>query len=145
MKNKVGLFALLVALCFLGRPSLAAVCESDTHPGITALFVDSATKQGESLGGQWVYHYRELIRKSAAFCLVDKEEKALLTVSIIGANADPNGVSTAMSVVSFFANGCQSFFDHAVYVTGSDHVEHSAQVALADLDADLERHNKSAR
>jgi len=142
MKNKLRLSMLRCALCFLGCPSFAAVCESDTHPGITALFVDAVTKQDESLGNQWVYNYRDLIRKSAAFCLVDKEEKALLTLSVIAANADSNGVSTAVSVVSFFANGCHSFFDHAVYVTGRNRLESSAQDALADLDDALERHKK---
>ena len=136
MKSSVGLFVILSAFCLLGSPSLAAVCESDSHPGITALFVDAATKQDEPLGNQWVYHYRELIRKSTAFCLVDKEEKALLTLSIIGVTADSHGVSTAVSVVSFFANGCHSYFTHSVYVTGSNRLDHSAQDAL-------ERHKKS--
>lgn len=142
MKNISSVLAVLSVVCFLGGPSLAAVCESDTHPGITALFVDGTTKQDESLGNQWVYYYRESIRKSAAFCLVDKEGRAFLTLNVIGANADPNGASTAVSVVSFFSDSCHSYFSHAVYVTGRNRLEHSAQDALADLDDALERHKR---
>jgi|SRR5450755_398284 hypothetical protein len=142
MKNSSGLLVVLSVVCFFGHTSSAAVCESDIHPGITALFVDGATKQDESLGNQWIYLYRESIRKSAAFCLVDKEGRALLTLSVIGANADPNGSSTAVSVVSFFSDGCHSYFSHAVYVTGRNRLEHSAQDALADLDDALERHKR---
>ena len=142
MSNKL-LSLMLLCLLLFGRPSLAAVCESETHPGITALFVEASTKQEELRSNQWVYSYRELIRKSASFCLVDKEDRALLTVSIIGVNADPEGVSAAMSVVSFFATGGHSYLDHALYVTGRNRLELSAKDALADLDGDLERHKKS--
>lgn len=130
---------LVITLAILSVcPSSAATCDTDKHPGITALLVKAHTKQTESVGREWVFHFRELIRRSASFCLVETQEKALLVLSILAADADPQGVSAAISIVAYEANGNYAFLHQWLYVAGNSTLEHSTQSALADLDESVE-------
>jgi hypothetical protein len=100
----------------------------------------SESAHGEA-AKQWVSQFHELIGKSSVYCLVSQKEKAVLVVSILGRDADLNGISTAMSIAVYTVKYA-TFLDHWMYISGKDSLESSAQRAVAALEKEVDELKK---
>jgi hypothetical protein len=125
-------FVLLFFLGLVLSPASAAVCERKNHPGVIALYVSEAT-DSDSAAERWVSEFRELMRRSAPYCLVKQKEEAALALSVLGKDADLSGSSTAISI-AVYAVKDDRFLDHWMYIAGKESLESSAQKAFATLD-----------
>jgi hypothetical protein len=120
--------------------SAAAACETKSHPGVIAFYVSQSTKR-DSVSEEWLSAFRELMGKSAAFCLVDQKDSAAIVLSIIGLDTDGRSVA-AVSLAVYFAKD-QAFLAHWMYVAAKENVESSAGRAVADLDDEVRDLKKS--
>lgn len=124
-------FILSIALSF-GR---AEVCQGKSRPGVAALYLAESTGSN-STAKEWASRFRELIQKSPSYCLVDRKEQAVVIVSMLGTDADLNGVSTAISLAVYTMKE-SLFLDHWLYVSGKDSLDSSAQKAVARLEREI--------
>ena len=112
----------------------AAVCEARNHPGVVAFYITQTTKP-DSASEEWVSAFRELLRKSPSYCLVDQRETATMVLSLVGLDTEGKS-ATAVSIAVYFAKD-QAFVAHRMYIAARENVESSAQRALANLDEEV--------
>ncbi|HYL12511.1 MAG TPA: hypothetical protein VEV41_05730 [Terriglobales bacterium] len=128
-------FAVVFLISLVAGSCSAAVCEGKNHPGVTALYLAEST--GNNNGAkEWVSDFRELIQKSASYCLVNQEKTAVLVVSMLGRDADVNGISTAISIAVYSAKE-GTFLDHWLYISRKDSLQSSAEKAVTALEKEV--------
>jgi len=115
--------------------SRAEVCEGKNHAGVATLYLAESTG-GNSSAKEWASRFRELIQKSRSYCLVDQKDKAVVMVSMLGTDADLNGISTAISL-AVYSTKESIFLDHWLYVSGKESLDSSAQKAVAALEGEV--------
>jgi hypothetical protein len=125
------LFFVSTALSF----SQAEICQGKNHPKVAALYLAESTG-GNSSAQQWASHFRDLIQKSPSYCLVSQKEDAAVIVSMLGTDADLNGVSTAISIAVYSMKE-SIFLDHWLYVSGKESLDSSAQKAVAAMEHEV--------
>jgi len=130
-KTFVLVFFVSIALGF----SQAEVCQGKGHPGVAALYLAESTG-GYSSAKEWASHFRDLIQKSPSYCLVSQKENAVVIVSMLGTDADLNGVSTAISI-AVYSTKESIFLAHWLYVSGKESLDSSAQKAVAALEHEV--------
>ena len=128
-------FALLAFLSIAFNLSHAEVCQGKSRPGVATLYLAESTGSN-SAAKEWASHFRELIQKSPSYCLVDQKEKAVVIVSMLGTDADLNGISTAISLAVYTTKE-SIFLDHWLYVSGKESLDSSAQKAVAALEHEV--------
>src|ERR1700757_755422 len=119
--------ALLAVLVLVAVPSQAGLCTGKSHPGVTAIYLSQSTKEG-SAAEQWVKNFKDQIKDSDPYCLVDDKDKAVMVVSVVGMDADLNKTNTAISLAIYTAKE-SLFLDHWMYVAGNENLENSAEKA----------------
>ena len=129
------IFALLLFVSIAFTLSHAEACQGKSRSGVAALYLAEATGSN-STAKEWASHFRDLIQKTPSYCLVDQKEKSAVTVSMLGTDADLNGVSTAISLAVFTTKE-SIFIDHWLYISGKESVDSSAQKAVDALEREV--------
>ena len=127
--------ALSFVLVLAAIPSQAGVCQGKNHPGITAIFLSQSTKAG-SAGEQWVNHFKDQIKESDPYCLVDDKDKAVMVISVVGMDADLSKTNTAISLAIYTAKE-SLFLDHWMYVAANENLENSSEKAVTALEKEM--------
>lgn len=127
--------ALSFVLVLAAVPSQAGVCQGKSHPGVTAIFLSQSTKAG-SAGEEWVNHFKDQIKESDPYCLVDDKDKAVMVISVVGMDADLSKTSTAISLAIYTAKE-SLFLDHWMYVAANENLENSSEKAVTALEKEM--------
>ena len=132
--RKIFALLLFVSIAFT-LSSHAEACQGKSRPGVAALYLAESSGSNSTAKG-WASRFRELIQKSPSYCLVDQKEKSAVTVSMLGTDADLNGVSTAISL-AVYSTKESIFLDHWLYISGKESLDSSAQKAVAALEHEV--------
>jgi hypothetical protein len=129
------ILAVLFAILLVAGSCCAAVCEGKNHSGVTALYLAESTSNNNA-AKEWVADFRELIQKSPSYCLVNQEKAAVVVVSMLGRDADINGISTAISIAVYSAKE-STFLDHWLFISRKDSLQSSAEKAVNALEKEV--------
>lgn len=132
---------LLVVLAILVAGSAKlAVCANCSpgipHSGVRAMILRTDTG-GDTVGPLWLFEFREAIRRSASYCLVETDADAFLIVRVTTVQIAPSDNFTAVSVVTTISTLCNSFL--VTLISGRERVQSSAGGALANLDDNVQK------
>lgn len=104
----------------------------------------------DTVGRQIVYHTRELLRKSAAFSLVEATEDAGLLIRIVsmepdGAKASNRTIYSLVFTANDKSSGLEYFLNHYIAICSLSRVESCARSIVAYADETLSNLRKQFR